>query len=699
MLEEPQTELWIGQHTVLVETRAAIEGLMSIPTRGITQKAATASRRAVRPPLEYAGGGPAKSLGGSTHYPVRHLNRRVVCSPPIVGASLKGDRAMTSVTRQHPRTRSTLTILFALAATILTVAFAPTPAGAASPHQMRVFVCHGPSGEAALQEDWSIGAVNRVGWMYAEDTCANADQGYLGAALGASPYGFAGFPNEPYIYWNYSSPNWATIASFNLELPNSYAYPAPGGGVGEAWIEDSEKTDPAYDMRNLGGGTHGPTVVSDEAKGTMTSIQILAACDGGGGSCPAGTQISSIEVNGGSITLNDLTSPTASMIGGSLTDPAPVGGTNEISFHATDTNGPGIYSAWLETDGNRQPAINIGENTGLCRNLQPAGQTPAFDATQPCPRELDGSLALNTAILRDGQHTIKLYIQDAAGSSTVAWSGTIRTDNAPVVAASPVISGPAQVGSTLSASHGSYIAPAGAGSLSSVTGQWLRCTDEQAQHCSIIAGAANQTYTPITADTNYHLVYQDTISDSDGTTNADSAPTVPLTNPATSASCAQSSCPAGSAGGSGGSGTSPLPITINLPAGSLNADNHHLGSPAAWSISLRVRPTRVRKHTQITLTGRVHTRPLPALGKLVYLRARSVHTKLVAQGASHHLVTSYGAWASFAVLKTKPDGSFSFKYAFKQGGKHTYAVQAIAPQEGGYANAAGTSNTHLIHQA
>jgi hypothetical protein len=561
---------------------------------------------------------------------------------------------------------------------------------------MRVFVCHGPSGEAALQEDWSIGAVNRVGWMYAEDTCANADQGYLRAALGASPYGFAGFPNEPYIYWSYGSPSWATIASFKLEVPASYAYPASGGGIGEAWIEDSEKTDPAYDMRNLGGGTHGPTVVTDEAKGTMTSIQILAACDGQNGPCPAGTPISSIEVNGGSIILNDLTSPAASMIGGSLTEPSVVDGTSEISFHATDTNGPGIYSAWLETDGNRQPTVNIGENTGLCRNLQPAGQIPAFDATQPCPRELDGSLALNTAILRDGQHTIKLYMQDAAGSSTVAWSGIIRTDNAPTVTASPVISGPAQVGSTLTASHGSYIAPAGAGSLSSITGQWLRCTDEQAQHCSIIAGATNQTYTPNPADTNYHLVYQDTISDSDGTTNADSAPTVPVTNPAASASCTQSGCPAESAGGPSGSGTGAVPITINLPAGSLNADNHQLGSPAAWSVSLRVRPTRVRKHTQITLTGRVHTRPLPAHGKLVDLRARSVHTRLITPGPRHHLVTSYGRWAVFAVLKTRRNGSFSFKYAFKQGGKHTYQVQAVAPREGGYANANGSSTAYQI---
>jgi len=61
-------------------------------------------------------------------------------------------------------------------------------------------------------------------------------------------------------------------------------------------------------------------------------------------------------VDNGSIVLNDLTSPTASMISGPLSEPGPLNGTNEISFRATDTNGPGIYSAQLEIDGTRQPA-------------------------------------------------------------------------------------------------------------------------------------------------------------------------------------------------------------------------------------------------------------------------------------------------------------------------------------------------------
>jgi Ig domain of plant-specific actin-binding protein len=590
---------------------------------------------------------------------------------------------MTSVLRRHPRT-----LLLLLAVTVAFTATTSSAAAAAGAHQMRVFVCHGPSGEAALQEDWAIGALNRVGWMYAEDTCSAADQGYLRAALGANPGGFAGYPNEPYISWTYTSPGWADIASFQLEVAGSYAYPADGGGIGEAWVEDSEKTDPNYDLRNLGGGTWGPVNLTDEAKGTMTSFQLLAACDGGSGACPANTPISSIEVTGGNILLNDLTTPAATITGGSLAEPGEIGGTSEISFHATDSDGPGIYSAQLEIDGTPQPAVNISETSSLCHNLQPAAPVPAFDATHPCPSQLDSSLTLNTALLKDGAHTVKLYVQDAAGASTLAWSATIHTNNAPTITASPVIAGTAQVGSTLSASNGSYTAPVSAGSLSNITGQWLRCTDEQAQHCSIIAGANSQTYTPTTADTGYHLVYQNTISDTDGTTTADSAPTTPITNPSTGTSSASSDS------------TSGLPpVTINLPQDSLTADNNQLGSPTTWSLSLHVQPTRVHKHTRITLTGEVHTHPLPAQGKIVDLQARWVHTRLITQGVRHHLQTTYGRWKVFAALRTNSKGVFSYTYTFKEGGRHTYQMEAVAPSEGGYANASGHSRVQLIHES
>jgi hypothetical protein len=62
-------------------------------------------------------------------------------------------------------------------------------------------------------------------------------------------------------------------------------------------------------------------------------------------------------------------------------------------------------------------------------------------------------------------------------------------------------------------------------------------------------------------------------------------------------------------------------------------------------------------------------------------------------------LTTYGAWKTFALLKTKPGGSFSFEYAFEQAGKHTYQIQAVAPSEDDRTDITGFSNTKLVHES
>jgi hypothetical protein len=331
----------------------------------------------------------------------------------------------------------------------------------------------------------------------------------------------------------------------------------------------------------------------------MTFIQVLAGCDGGDGPCPASTPIANIDVTGGNIVLNDHTNPTASNISGPLSAPGEITGTSEITLHATDQNGPGIYSAWLEIDGAHQPAVNIGSSEdadSLCHDLQPSAAIPAFDSTQPCPHEADGTLQLNTATLPDGKHSLKLYVQDAAGSTTLAWAGTIQTDNSPIITTAPAITGTARVGSELTATHGTYIAPPGAGTISSISGRWLRCTDEQADHCSTIPNATNQTYTPAAADTGYRLLYQETISDTDGTTTANSAPTVPITEPC------QSTCPTNmTATGSTASSSSTTGTASVTLSQALASQTHRTRSP--WRIVLNVKPTRAHKHTRVIISA------------------------------------------------------------------------------------------------
>jgi hypothetical protein len=107
-------------------------------------------------------------------------------------------------------------------------------------------------------------------------------------------------------------------------------------------------------------------------------------------------------------------------------------------------------------------------------------------------------------------------VVDAAGNEATVYSQLIETQNAPAVVEAPSVAGPAVVGSTLTGTSGSFSTPSGAGVLSGVSGQWLRCSDATAAHCAPIAQATGVTYQPQAADVGYYLVYSNTVADSDG---------------------------------------------------------------------------------------------------------------------------------------------------------------------------------------
>jgi hypothetical protein len=120
--------------------------------------------------------------------------------------------------------------------------------------------------------------------------------------------------------------------------------------------------------------------------------------------------------------------------------------------------------------------------------------------------------------------------------------------------------------------------------------------------------------------------------------------------------------------------SSPAPITVENSGGS-------------WRLSLHVSPRRVHRHTTVRLRGTVSTSPRPLAGKLIYLQARTV----TRARRGHRHANGYGAWVTFRALRARRDGGFATSYRFKLGGRHRYQFQAVAPTEGGFANATGYS--------
>lgn len=415
------------------------------------------------------------------------------------------------------------------------------------------------------------------------------------------------------------------------------------------------------------------------------------------------------------LTLIDNTPPSLSAVSGTLPTAAAhgstVSGSQTIGYTGKDADS-GMLSSSIKL-------TPQGSGSGYERKVEFAKDC-TYESWNACPLSENVSpLSVPTATLNDGTYAVTLTLTDAAGNLASESLGTITTHNAPALSSSPAISGTATVGQTLSATPGQVSSNPEAGTLKT-TGQWQLC-DSAGNNCTAISGATGTSYNLTSSDEGHMLRYQETVSNNDGSTSAQSASYGPVTPSAAELEKAEkekverekierekverekgSSGTNGTngspgAGGSGGSGTGSS-VTVDLAGSGASQGAVLLGSAASWVVSLKVSPLKVRRHSKIKLAGLVSTAPRPSSGKLIYLQARSVGSAMRGRGSKRHRVTVYGKWVTFQAFRAKSDGSFSSSYTFKLGGKHTYQFQAIAPAEGQYRNPTGTSKTITVRE-
>jgi hypothetical protein len=124
--------------------------------------------------------------------------------------------------------------------------------------------------------------------------------------------------------------------------------------------------------------------------------------------------------------LANEATPSASGVGGTLLSPN-VAGTAELTLNAADPGGPGVYLVIVQIDGKTVYAGTPNTNGGKCASVGASGAALMFDYSQPCPASESVDLPINTTSLPNGQHTLKVSVQDAAGNSAVAYDGSIST--------------------------------------------------------------------------------------------------------------------------------------------------------------------------------------------------------------------------------------------------------------------------------
>jgi hypothetical protein len=140
---------------------------------------------------------------------------------------------------------------------------------------------------------------------------------------------------------------------------------------------------------------------------------LLLYVDCNPGPCPAGGG-SRVAIHRLDAELSDRLDPTlvGTPSGDLLQAGRAVAGTRSIAFSATDRGG-GVYLATLEVDGAAAVTQVVDDNDGRCRE--------PFAASVPCRLTASGSIALDTATLPDGVHSVRLVVTDATGTNAVTY--------------------------------------------------------------------------------------------------------------------------------------------------------------------------------------------------------------------------------------------------------------------------------------
>jgi hypothetical protein len=264
---------------------------------------------------------------------------------------------------------------------------------------------------------------------YSGDTNTCAEGGSLSALVSGEA------PQQAYQgpEWVFTAPAGSTIAGGSLDASLTSPH-------GQVWLGTPNSTYDSADViancqYNLACGPDGTyTGVFPISHPGGTNLYAAAVCVGpyeGATTCPAvGGVDAQVDVTRAEIELSNSTTPAASAVTGTLLSP-DASGVAELTFDASDPGGPGVYSVSVLIDGTAVYSGTPDTNGGECAAIGDSGGVLMFDHSQPCKQSESVDLAVNTAKLANGQHTLKVTVEDAAQNRSTVYDATITTENAP----------------------------------------------------------------------------------------------------------------------------------------------------------------------------------------------------------------------------------------------------------------------------
>jgi hypothetical protein len=293
--------------------------------------------------------------------------------------------------------------------------------------------CVNPNGSAATSVGWSAFTSGASYGSGASSACAPGTP--MTATLG-DPLPAPVFTSAELVY---TPPPGSTLVGGTMQVVLS----ADGAGTGaaaDAEIDEPAQTSSDARLRCAAGSKSCGSSATDYI-GTFTvpanlggNLYLTAACDGTAGfACDNGERDNSwafVQVSSAELLLQNIASPTARALGGTLLGHA-VHGTARLRLSASDPAGPGVYRIAITIDGRTVHNATPSRNGGACVPVGTDSITGAleFDAAQPCPTSLTTTVRVPTAKLPDGNHQLAVSVTDAAGNTTTALRRTISTDN------------------------------------------------------------------------------------------------------------------------------------------------------------------------------------------------------------------------------------------------------------------------------
>ena len=423
--------------------------------------------------------------------------------------------------RRH-RHRALAACLLASAATALSAATDPDRAEAGT---YTVYTCKTPSGVWTGMEGWASAAGTQLpGHDYGNATGCAAPSGAFSLQYGST--GLTALSGS-WIGWTFAAPLGTTIGSLSVYRTFNLGWPAVRDVANrpyvlQSWFDDA-RDENLIDF--VFPGRSGETVSEPNPLElrhedvNWRTFSLTLRCWDRVGQLDCASFPAQVTFSRATLGLRDTTPPQAYTLAGSLVTDTTLRGSAGLTFEAADEGG-GVYRSVVSVDGAERSRHVVDANDGRCADVEP-GNADAYEfaSPQPCSTATHEAVALDTTALVDGQHTVRVAVEDAAGNLTTVHEDTFATHNAPIATQPPALAGAARVGTTLTASSGQWDgAPTGYGY------RWLRC-DAAGAGCVVVAGATSATYAVSAADAYHRLVTEVVAENASGAGSVRSAAT------------------------------------------------------------------------------------------------------------------------------------------------------------------------------